>query len=637
MCGIVGFFQKESLDPSVFSSIETLKHRGPDSLGACSFKDNNVFFAHSRLAILDLSDNGKQPYTSPNKKYTIVFNGEIYNHLELRNELNETALPSYNWNGCSDTETLAVGFESWGIKETIVKCTGMFAIAIWNHEEETITLVRDRFGEKPLYYGWGDGVFMFGSELKALKAHHGFINKISKEAVALYFRYGYIPTPYSIYQDVFKLEPATILVISSHLAQIDKFQYWNLEEHARKKKSKMYDHNERDILEKLLKKSIKSQTISDVPLGAFLSGGIDSTTVVAILQSVTKHPVKTFTIGFDDAEYNEADHASEIADLLKTDHTELIMSPLDVMRVIDQLPQMYDEPFSDHSQIATFLVSKLAKSKVSVILSGDGGDELFCGYNRYLYTEKAWGKIKYTPFFLRKFFAYVLINIPTSIIKKISTKFKLNNFESKIQKIAKALPSKSLFDLYHNVIIKWSDNDKIVKNFTIKDKFLLNKFNYIKDLNAVENMMLWDSKTYLTDDILVKNDRASMRVSLECRAPFLDHNIYEYAWSLPLSSKCKNGIGKQVLRDVLYKYVPKELVHRPKQGFSLPISEWLRGPLKNWAKSLLSQEEIEKQNILDFSVIDKKWKEHLSEKKDWSEQLWTVLIFQLWMKDNSAD
>jgi len=634
MCGIVGFLQKESLDPSVLSSIGKLKHRGPDSSGACSFKDDSVFFAHSRLAILDLSDNGKQPYSSPNKKYTIIFNGEIYNHLELRDELNELDVPYHNWSGSSDTETLAVGFEKWGIEKTIVKCTGMFAIAIWTHDDDTITLIRDRFGEKPIYYGWCDGVFMFGSELKALKVHKSFTNKINKEAVALYFKYGYIPTPYSIYQDIFKLEPATILVISSNLVQIDKFKYWDLEEHARKGKLKSHDNIEKNTLEELLKKSIKSQTISDVPLGAFLSGGIDSTTIVALLQSVSKLPVKTFTIGFDNAEYNEATHAAEIANLLKTDHTELIMSPLDVIQVVDHLPQIYDEPFSDHSQIATYLVSKLAKNKVSVVLSGDGGDELFCGYNRYLYTEKAWGKIKHIPLFLRIFFAYVLKNIPESIIAKISTKFRHNNLVSKIQKIAIALPSKSLFDLYHNLIIKWSDNNQIVKDLTIKDKFLLSKFNYIKDLNAVENMMLWDSKTYLIDDILVKSDRASMSVSLECRTPFLDHNIYEYAWSLPLSSKCKKGIGKQILREVLYKYVPKDLVDRPKQGFSMPISDWLRGPLKNWAESLLNKEEIERQNILDFSVIDKKWNEHLLEKKDWSEQLWMVLIFQLWIKDN---
>ena len=638
MCGIAGFLGDYTTPDSQLKEMaNAIHHRGPDDQGIWFDKVIGIGLAHARLSIIDLSAAGHQPMQSASDRYVMVFNGEIYNHLALRTELDEVA--PRQWRGHSDTETLLAGFEAWGIEGTIQKCAGMFALAVWDNQLEQLTLVRDRFGEKPLYYGWQNKTFMFASELKALKVHPDFENKINRDALSHYFRLNYIPTPLSIYENIFKLEPTTIASFSKDGKLLSKHKYWDLESLINNSvKSEENDAVLIEQLEALIKRSIDEQQISDVPLGAFLSGGIDSSTVVGVLQGLSGKPVKTFTIGFEQGEFNEANEAKAVATYLGTDHTELTLTPEKALSVIEKLPAIYDEPFADASQIPTYLVAEIAKRDVTVVLSGDGGDELFCGYNRYHYTQKVWSKLKKLPLFFRSSIASVFLAVSPLVWDRLGKVFfldkKFPNLGNKIQKSARVLKSRSISELYLGLVSNWSLDEMLVKGSSASSPPLLSKSENINSLNDLEKMMLWDMQSYLMDDVLVKTDRATMACSLEGRVPLLDYRIAEFAAKLPSDIKLRNGQGKWILRQVLYKYVPKELIERPKKGFSLPLAEWLRGPLKAWAEKLLDSSRIDREGYLESGLIETKWKEHLAGKRDWSSQLWSVLMFQLWLEQN---
>lgn len=639
MCGFAGVYSvnQNSLNSEILSKMsQKLAHRGPDDSGIWIDDSGTVGLAHQRLAVVDLTSAGHQPMQSSSNRFTIVFNGEIYNHQELRKQLDYL-----NWNGQSDTETLLACIELWGLDETLDKINGMFSFSLWDDERKTIYLVRDRMGEKPLYYGWQGDSFLFGSELKSLKVHPNFQANIDKESLDLYFRYNYIPSPFSIYKDISKLPPGSVLSLNQGEKKIKICKYWSIPNEAARGFSDPLLGNVESIVDKLdnlIKKSIKQKIVSEVPLGAFLSGGIDSSVVVGIMQSLSSKPVKTFTIGFEDKAFDEAQDAKLIAKYLGTDHHELYISIQDVIDTIPLLPNLYDEPFSDASQIPTYLVSKLTKEKVTVSLSGDGGDELFCGYNRYTVTKNLWKKISVFPLFIRQFISFLLLSTPLRVWDKfgdlsfISKKY--NNLGLKIHKGAKVLHSQSLVELYENLLSNWKFSDILVLGSHERRKLDLSTAVNISDFSNIEKMMLWDMQSYLPDDILVKLDRATMGVSLEGRVPFLDHDLVEFSWRIPTEYKYRNKTSKWILRQVLYKYIPKKLIERPKSGFTLPLSEWLRGPLKDWAEDLINVEKLNHDGILDAEVINKKWREHQAGKFDWSNQLWSVLMFQSWLKNN---
>jgi asparagine synthase (glutamine-hydrolysing) len=640
MCGFAGVHslnQKNVNSEILLNMSKNLVHRGPDDSGVWINNSNTVGFAHQRLAVIDLTSAGHQPMHSFSNRFTIVFNGEIYNHNELRTELE-----FIEWNGSSDTETLLTCIELWGIDKTLKKINGMFAFALWDNSDSTIYLVRDRMGEKPLYFGWQGDSFLFGSELKALKMHPGFQEQIDKDSLGLYFRYNHIPAPFSIYKKIYKLDSGSILTLNQGKKKYKVRKYWSIFNAAVKGLSNISSKNEEELtfeLDNLLRKSIKQKMLSDVPIGAFLSAGIDSSLVVSIMQSMSTKPIKTFTIGFEDEAYDEANDARLIAKHLGTDHHELYVKPQDVINLIPLLPILYDEPFSDTSQIPTYLVSKLAKEKVTVALSGDGGDELFCGYNRYHLTENFWGLLSKCPLFLRKFMSFILLSIPINFWSKLENiaflSKKYNNIGFKIIKGAGVIISNNLYELYDNLLSNWKINEKLVQDAENRFHLDLNKTKDLEQFSKVEKMMLWDMQSYLPNGILVKLDRASMGVSLEGRVPFLDQNIVKFAWSVPTKYKFKNNKGKWLLRQVLQQYIPKELVERPKSGFTLPLSDWLRGPLKDWAEELINPDRLADEGILNSDLVNKRWLEHQKGNTDWSNQLWSVLMFQLWLDHNS--
>ncbi|MDO8310695.1 MAG: asparagine synthase (glutamine-hydrolyzing), partial [Sideroxyarcus sp.] len=532
-------------------------------------------------------------------RFVIAFNGEIYNHLELRKEL-EALGRAPSWRGHSDTETLLAGFEVWGIEATIKKSIGMFAIALWDRQERTLTLARDRMGEKPLYFGWqGDGErrsFLFGSELKALKAHPVFSAGIDRGALCLLLRHNYIPAPYSIYQGISKLEPGCLLSISLDQPEPKIWKYWDTLEVARdgiKNRFAGTPDEAVDALEQLAKDAVRQQMMADVPLGAFLSGGIDSSTVVALMQTQSSRPVKTFTIGFNESGYNEAEHAKAVAQHLGTDHTELYVTPQQAMDVIPRLPSLYCEPFADSSQIPTFLVSQLARQHVTVSLSGDAGDELFCGYNRYRLTNSLWRKLSAVPAPLRSLAAKGITAISPDkwdrMARFLPGSARHSTMGDKLHKGASVLASRTVDDLYLGMVSHLRDPAAWVIGGKEPSTQLSRHHLELDELNAVERMMALDAISYLPDDILAKVDRAAMGVSLESRVPFLDHRVVEFAWSLPLEYKLRDGQTKWPLRQVLYRHVPRELIDRPKMGFGIPIDHWLRGPLRDWAETLLDE------------------------------------------------
>lgn len=652
MCGIVGFlgsdlFTDKIQQETLIKMSDQIYSRGPDSSGIWIDSSSRIGLAHRRLAIVDLSEAGHQPMSSSSNRFVITYNGEIYNSKEIKDELVKIDCAP-TWRGHSDTEILLAGFDAWGIKNTICRLTGMFAIAIWDRELKQLTLVRDRVGEKPLYYGWqGSGsnkVFLFGSELKSLKKHPQFNNKIDRGSLALYMRYSYVPTPYSIYEGIKKLEPGTILTVSLDNHHSQK-KYWDANEVAKKGFESPFDGSVTEVTNNLktaLEKTISKQMMADVPLGAFLSGGIDSSTVVALMQAQSSSAIKTFTIGFKEDGYNEAEYAKLVAKHIGTDHTELYVSSQDALDVVPKLPNLYCEPFADSSQIPTFLVSTLARQHVKVSLSGDGGDEIFCGYNRYLFADKLWRGLKITPSPVRKFIGETVYSFPDAIWRKT---FKILNaitppkfngvmWGDKLKKGAIVLASEDLSNLYKGLVSNWQDPSSVVIGEGEHVKTFSTNTKMLSDMGDIEKMMATDVVSYLPDDILVKVDRAAMGVSLETRVPFLDHNIIEFASHIPLSMKINNGIGKAVLRDVLYNHVPKELIERPKMGFGIPVSEWLKGPLREWAEELLDESRLTSQGFFYPNVVRKMWTEHLSGSQNWQSQLWAVLMFQAWLEDN---
>ncbi|TVO72438.1 asparagine synthase (glutamine-hydrolyzing) [Sedimenticola selenatireducens] len=650
MCGIWGAWlgQAAMEFPSDYLA-QTLSHRGPDDAQFWSESDGSIWLGHNRLAILDLSNAGQQPMHSSCGRYVIVFNGEVYNHLVIRAQLESDGLAPA-WRGHSDTESLIEAVSAWGLERTLTALAGMFAFALWDSAEKTLTLVRDRLGEKPLYFGWAGSGFAFASELKALRAIPGFKSEIDKGSLALYMRYGYVPTPYSIYKGVSKLPPGCLLVCGScHIESLTlpKYKpYWNAIQAAKTSVSDRFTFNSDaeavDSLESVLRNSIRDQMIADVPLGAFLSGGIDSSVVVALMQDLAKTtgnpPVKTFSIGFNERAYDEAPHARAVASHLGTEHKELYVSPAEALAVIPRLPHLYDEPFADSSQVPTYLVCEMTKQHVTVALSGDGGDELFGGYNRYFLAARMWNRISRMPQPARDLAGRILRAIPIItwdalyrlLMPVIPKQYQMRLPGEKIHKAGRLLGAVDEQALYRGLVSQWDPFD-VVLDAVEPNSLSTNNMTGIPTL--IEKMMLYDSVTYLPDDILTKVDRAAMAVSLETRIPLLDHRVYEFAWRLPLKYKVRDGSGKWILKELLYKYVPQSLVDRPKMGFGVPIDVWLRGPLRDWAEMLLDESRLVSEGYFNAQSIRLKWQDHLSGKYNWQHQLWPVLMFQAWLME----
>ncbi|AUR53121.1 asparagine synthase (glutamine-hydrolyzing) [Aquella oligotrophica] len=634
MCGIAGFIDK---NPNYeFQSIATkmgssIWHRGPDAYG--HWIDNNfgVNLIHQRLSILDLSDAGKQPMLSDSGRYIITFNGEIYNHNNLRKEY-EQQFGSHIWRGHSDTEIILAYFDRLGIEAALAKFEGMFAIAVWDKEEKALCLIRDRIGEKPLYYGYIEDTFIFASELKAIRAHPKFVATINHDSIAQLLLHNCIPAPLSIYNGIYKLEPGRMIKLEysqyqSHTLPKSK-QYWQLLSFLSIPYNESFATSS-DKLESLLLSVIDQQMMADVPVGCFLSGGVDSSLISALMQKQASKPIETFSIGFDHPDYNEAHYAKEVARHLGTSHNELYVTDQDALNIILDIPFIYDEPFADSSQIPTILVSKLAKSKVTVALSGDGGDELFGGYNRYLLAQKLFNKVSRIPSFLRPKTAQLLNLLSPQLVGKIEKliKFPVSNLSDKLYKLSGAFKAKTFDDLYLVILAHWLDPSIVMKT-NISANSLWLKDNDIRD-NLLK-MQYLDAVGYLPDDIMTKVDRAAMSVSLETRAPLLNHKIVEFAFTLPEKYKINNGVSKCILRDILYRHVPKELIERPKKGFGIPINQWLRSELKDWAGDLLNPAKINSQGIFNGQVINQKLTDHLAGKANNGYYLWDILMFQQW-------
>jgi asparagine synthase (glutamine-hydrolysing) len=658
MCGLSGFLTRQEniaeQDASFMMKLiannmsSKINHRGPDDSGIWVDAHAGIVLAHRRLSIIDLSAAGHQPMVSKSGRYVIVFNGEIYNHLDIRCELELCAAinePSKEvlWEGHSDTETLLAGFQIWGIESTLKKTVGMFAIAIWDRDEKLLTLARDRLGEKPLYYGFQKNTFLFGSELKALKAHPDFLSEIDRDVLCLYLRHSNIPAPYSIYKGIKKLLPGTYIQLrlgdTPESNSLSPKYYWNMKDVVTNSLVSPFVGSDAEAvcaLDSQLKNSIRQQMVSDVPLGAFLSGGVDSSVIVALMQSQSAQPVRTFSIGFDEPGYNEAKYAMAIAKHLHTDHTELYVSYKDAINVIPLLPEMYDEPFADSSQIPTYLISKLARQHVKVSLSGDGGDELFCGYNRYKIANN-WENIEKVPMGLRRVFGHAINSIQPEkwdgLFQQISKLKKMpDNMGGKLNKLARVIQSETIEDAYSKMLSEIEQPEQIVLGLSESKGFsngicMDNSFN-----DARQYMMFMDAMTYLPDDILVKVDRAAMASGLETRVPFLDHHLVEFAWQLPMNMKMRDGKSKWILREVLNQYVPRQLVERPKAGFGIPLGTWLRGPLSEWVESLLNEQRLYKEGYFNVSFVRDLWRAHLSGQRNNQSLLWNILMFQAWLE-----
>jgi asparagine synthase (glutamine-hydrolysing) len=647
MCGLAGFIAlagSATLEADGVRMADAIAHRGPDDSGVWSDAAAGVCLAHRRLSIIDRSTAGHQPMRSTSGRFVLVFNGEIYNHLDIRDELTAAGAAPV-WRGHSDTETLLAAFEHWGVKATVSRAVGMFAIALWDRRERRLTLVRDRLGEKPLYHGWvGRGAnrtLVFGSELKALRAYPGFDNGVSRDALALYMQHCAVPAPYSIYRDIFKLAPGHMLTFdltgSAEATRIETF--WRLSDVVRQGMADPIRSEAEAVaaLEVALSRSVSLQAVADVPVGVFLSGGVDSSTIAALMQAQSGRRIQTFTVGFDDEKFDEAPHARAVARHLGTDHHETRLTPADALSVISRLPTLYDEPFADSSQIPSHLICREARQRVTVAMSGDAGDELFGGYNRYFWSRRIWRRVRWLSPGLRRQLATVIHLLPTSVWDGVGASLPggigVSRLGDKAYKLAHRLKSvNSVDDLYRSLVTEWPAS---VVRGADRLPTLLDDSAAVEGVSEAEHrMMFWDSLTYLPDDILTKVDRAAMGIGLETRAPFLDHRVVELAWRLPLQMKMRQGMGKWALRQVLYKYVPRELIERPKTGFGVPIGDWLRGPLRDWAGGLLEESRLIEEGYLEPAPIRETWKQHLSGRYDWTARLWCVLMFEAWLRIN---
>jgi asparagine synthase (glutamine-hydrolysing) len=646
MCGIAGFLdQTMSTEAAAGEALardmaDRIRHRGPDDSGVWADAAAGIFLAHRRLSILDLSPAGHQPMVSHSGRFVVVFNGEIYNHLELRKTLErESALLS--WRGHSDTEVMLAAFERYGLRGALDRLVGMFAMAVWDRQARELILMRDRLGEKPIYWGRFGDVVVFGSELKALRASPNVKTEIDRDALTLFLRHNYIPAPYSIYKFVRKVDPGTLVRFASSGGEPIVESYWSARDVAVAGQDVPWpgsDSEAAEELERLVGQSVALQLEADVPVGAFLSGGVDSSLVVAMAQARSTRPVRTFSIGFEEDGYDEAQHAAAVARHLATDHTELYVSPAEAMAVIPRLPQIYDEPFSDSSQIPTFLVSQLARKHVTVSLSGDGGDELFAGYTRYLMGDRLWRLISALPRSSRGALATGLTSLsPGSwdrvarpLLALLPKRLRYANVGDKLYKLAGMLRA-NLDETYRNLVSHWTSPASIVLGAREPPTRLTVPDGQPTFDSFVERGAWLDLVSYLPDDILVKVDRAAMAVSLESRIPLLDHRVVEFAWRLPLNLKVRDGGAKWLLREILYRHVPKALLDRPKMGFGIPLDSWLRGPLRDWAETLLDESRLKREGYFDPGPIRQKWTEHLSGKRNWHYWLWDVLMFQAWL------
>lgn len=645
MCGIAGFIDRTGIthDQALWAGTamgDALAHRGPDDSGFWNDRESGVTFVHRRLAIVDLSAAGHQPMASASGRYVLVLNGEIYNHRALRAEV-EAAGWSAGWRGHSDTETLLACIDMFGLQCALPRLVGMFALALFDRETRSVYLARDRIGEKPLYYGQQNGRFFFSSELKAIRAHPAFQPEVNRDAVCLFLRHNYIPAPSSIYQGIHKLRPGCWVELKESAQPL---AYWSFDKVVDNGCAAQFTDDEVCVLSRLDKTigdAVDLQMQADVPLGAFLSGGVDSSLIVAMMQERTGQKVQTFSIGFDDTQFDEAPYAKAVADHIGTDHTELYVSGREAIDVIPSLPSLFDEPFSDSSQIPTYLVSKMARQHVTVSLSGDAGDELFGGYNRYTWGASVSRYLKPAPLALRRLVAGTAKAVSPEgwnrllapAMAMLPQRYRQWNPGDKIHKIADILPAADPMSIYLNLISHWKRPEEVVLGASEPP--------VIRDLMAssgrlptfTDRMMYLDTLSYLPDDILVKVDRAAMGVSLETRVPFLDHRVVEMAWHLPAHYKIRDGAGKWCLRQLLYRRVPQELIERPKSGFGVPLASWLRNDLRDWAESLLDPSRLAQAGYLDPKQIRITWDEHLSGRRNWHYYLWDILMFEAWRNE----
>ena len=644
MCGLTGFWMTQSrlhdAEAIAIAMADRIVHRGPDDHGVWTDGEAGIALAHRRLAIVDLSAAGHQPMLSASGRWVLAYNGEVYNHLDLRKQL-EASHAAPPWRGHSDTETLLACIEAWGVDETLKRSVGMFALALWDRQERALWLARDRIGEKPLYYGWQGDTFLFGSELKALRAHPAFNGSVDRGALALLLRYNYVPGPYSIHAGIHKLPPGTWLKLGVGQRDVQPVAYWSLAEVAERGMAQPFagsDAEAVDALERKLGDAVRGQMVADVPLGALLSGGIDSSLIASLMQANSTRPVRTFTIGFEEKAYDEAVHARAVAAHLGTDHTELRLSANDALQLIPKIPAMYDEPFADSSQLPTHLVMKLARQHVTVALSGDAGDEFFGGYNRYFLGPRVWRRMAPIPRPARRMLAALLAAAPSDAINRawrmLGSPLGIAQLGTKLGRIGARLASvDSLDDLHVELQSEWRGMDPAGQPLL---GLLDQRPAWPKLPDPVARMMVLDGLTYLPDDILLKVDRASMAVSLETRAPFLDREVMEFAWSLPMRMKLRDGKGKWILRQLLDRHVPRALIDRPKMGFGIPLDDWLRGPLREWAEGLLSEERLRREGYLNPVPIRGAWQQHLRGEASYGYRLWSVLMFQAWLESQGS-
>jgi asparagine synthase (glutamine-hydrolysing) len=638
MCGFAGIVSRHSdlVGKTILDDMgDAIRHRGPDDHGIWVGSDSIIGLSHRRLAIVDLSAAGHQPMFSNSGRYCLAYNGEIYNHQDLRKVFSQRDM--IQWRGHSDTETLLAGFDQIGVEKTLQSAVGMFAFALWDNQTRSLTLARDRLGEKPLYYGWqGDGnrrCFLFGSDLAALRSHPSFEGREEPSAVRDLIQFGYVPAPRSIYADIFKLGAGELLRMSLAEPEPKITKYWDAGDMFRR--GATFDGSAAeavDELERLASTAVRRQMMSDVPLGAFLSGGVDSSTIVALAQTQSSIPVKTFSIGFGDADHNEAIHAAAVAKHLGTDHHELYVTAELALDVVPKLPSIYSEPFADSSQIPVYLVSELARGSVTVALSGDGGDELFAGYNRYILAERYFRKMQALPAPVRQMLASAIGVVKPSqwatIQHFLGSKQSLAKLGEKIPKIQRALRAKDTSEMYRGFVSLNEDAASFLRpDLNSNSSEAPPGARVGSDGTFISEMMAQDLLAYLPDDILCKVDRAAMAVGLETRVPFLDHQLVEFAWSLPLSTNLQEGVGKWPLRQLLYRHVPKDLIERPKMGFSVPLDAWLRGPLKEWVETLVHSSE---EDGLDSVAVQALWSRHRSGSADMGNALWPILMYRGW-------